>query len=111
MPYFNFDLVIGEDFKNQGGMILEDSEIAIYPTIQHPRFCTEALAATTSINLSDRSRFNGHQVNFACRGYRYAEAAFLCGHSRWKKHFAQGRACQNIARSKFSYRGFCIQRR
>lgn len=29
MPYFNFDLVIGEDFKSQGGMILEDSEIAI----------------------------------------------------------------------------------
>ena len=28
MPYFNFDLVIGEDFKNQGGMILEDTEIA-----------------------------------------------------------------------------------
>ena len=29
MPYFNFDLVIGEDFKNQGGMILEDSEVPI----------------------------------------------------------------------------------
>ena len=29
MPYFNFDLVISEDFKNQGGMILEDTEIAI----------------------------------------------------------------------------------
>ena len=29
MPYFNFDLVIGEGFKNQGGMILEDTEIAI----------------------------------------------------------------------------------
>ena len=29
MPYFNFDLVIGEDFKNQGGMILEDTQIAI----------------------------------------------------------------------------------
>jgi hypothetical protein len=29
MPYFNFDLVIGDDFKSQGGMILEDSEIAI----------------------------------------------------------------------------------
>ena len=29
MPYFNFDLVIGEDFKNQGGMILEGTEIAI----------------------------------------------------------------------------------
>ena len=29
MPYFNFDLVIGEDFKNQGGMILEDTENAI----------------------------------------------------------------------------------
>ena len=29
MPYFNFDLIIGEDFKNQRGMILEDTEIAI----------------------------------------------------------------------------------
>src|SRR5258705_7724260 len=29
MPYFNFDLVIGADFKNQGGMILEDTENAI----------------------------------------------------------------------------------
>ena len=26
MPYFNFDLVIGEDFKSQGGMILETQE-------------------------------------------------------------------------------------
>ena len=29
MPYFNFDLVFGEDFKSQGGMILEDTEVAI----------------------------------------------------------------------------------
>ena len=29
MPYFNFDLVSGEDFKSQGGMILEDTGIAI----------------------------------------------------------------------------------
>ena len=29
MPYFNFDLVIGEDFKSQGGRILEDTGIAI----------------------------------------------------------------------------------
>ena len=29
MPYFNFDLVIGEDFKNQGGMILENTDYAI----------------------------------------------------------------------------------
>jgi hypothetical protein len=29
MPYFNFDLVIGNDFKSQGGMILEDTAIAI----------------------------------------------------------------------------------
>ena len=29
MPYFSFDLVIGEEFKNQGVMILEDTEIAI----------------------------------------------------------------------------------
>jgi len=29
MPYFSFDLVIGEEFRNQGAMILEDAEIAI----------------------------------------------------------------------------------
>ncbi len=29
MPYFNFDLVIGGEFKNQGGMILEGTENAI----------------------------------------------------------------------------------
>jgi hypothetical protein len=28
MPYFHFDLVIGEEFKGQGGMILEDTQIA-----------------------------------------------------------------------------------
>jgi len=29
MPYFNFDLVIGAEFKKQGGMILENTENAI----------------------------------------------------------------------------------
>jgi hypothetical protein len=29
MPYFNFDLVIGAEFKSQGGMILENTENAI----------------------------------------------------------------------------------
>jgi hypothetical protein len=28
MPYFHFDLVIDEQFKGQGGMILEDAEVA-----------------------------------------------------------------------------------
>jgi hypothetical protein len=28
MPYFYFDLVIDDEFKNQGGMILEDTQIA-----------------------------------------------------------------------------------
>ena len=28
MPYFYFDLVVGEEFKGQGGMILEDTQIA-----------------------------------------------------------------------------------
>jgi hypothetical protein len=28
MPYYSFDLVIGEEFKNQGGLILEDLELA-----------------------------------------------------------------------------------
>ena len=29
MPYFNFDLVVGADFKSQGGMILENTDYAI----------------------------------------------------------------------------------
>jgi hypothetical protein len=28
MPYYNFDLVIGQEFKNQGGLILEDLDVA-----------------------------------------------------------------------------------
>jgi hypothetical protein len=28
MPYFYFDLVIDNEFKHQGGMILEDTQIA-----------------------------------------------------------------------------------
>ena len=28
MPYYSFDRVIGEEFKNQGGLILEDLELA-----------------------------------------------------------------------------------
>jgi len=28
MPYYSFDLVIGGEFKNQGGLILEDLELA-----------------------------------------------------------------------------------
>jgi hypothetical protein len=28
MPYYYFDLVIGEEYKNQGGIILEDLELA-----------------------------------------------------------------------------------
>jgi hypothetical protein len=28
MPYFHFDLVIDEEFKGHGGMILEDTEVA-----------------------------------------------------------------------------------
>jgi hypothetical protein len=29
MPYFNFDLVIGAQFKSQGGMILESTDSAV----------------------------------------------------------------------------------
>jgi hypothetical protein len=29
MPYFNFDLVVGAQFKSQGGMILENKDSAI----------------------------------------------------------------------------------
>jgi hypothetical protein len=28
MPYYSFDLVIGEDCKNQGGLILEGLDVA-----------------------------------------------------------------------------------
>jgi len=29
MPYFDFDLVVGAQFKSQGGMILENTDSAI----------------------------------------------------------------------------------
>ena len=28
MPYYSFDLVVGEEFKNQGSIILEDLDVA-----------------------------------------------------------------------------------
>ncbi|KRQ08994.1 hypothetical protein [Bradyrhizobium manausense] len=28
MPYYSFDLVVGDEFKNQGGLILENIEVA-----------------------------------------------------------------------------------
>jgi hypothetical protein len=28
MPYYSFDLVIGDEYKNQGGLILEDLDVA-----------------------------------------------------------------------------------
>lgn len=30
MPYYSFDLVIGEEYKNQGGLILENLEVAAH---------------------------------------------------------------------------------
>ena len=52
MPYFSFDLVIGEVFKNQGVMILEDTEIAIDKAdslaeeicVARPQFCSKGYA-------------------------------------------------------------------
>ena len=49
MPYFSFDLVIDEEYKSQGGMILENSEIALEKA--------ESLASELSVACPDlRSR-------------------------------------------------------
>jgi hypothetical protein len=58
MPYFSFDLVIGEAFKNQGVMILEDKEIAIDKAdslaeeicIARPQLCSRGYA----VRVTDR---------------------------------------------------------
>ena len=34
MPYYSFDLIIGDDYKNQGGMILEDLDGASDRAVQ-----------------------------------------------------------------------------
>jgi hypothetical protein len=34
MPYYYFDLVVGEEFKNQGSIILEDIEVASDRAVQ-----------------------------------------------------------------------------
>lgn len=46
MPYFNFDLVIDEEFKGQGGMILEDTQGAFERA--------ESLASELSVVRRDR---------------------------------------------------------
>ena len=58
MPYFSFDLVTDEEFKNQGVMILEDSEIAIDKAdslanelpVARPQLCSRGYA----VRVSDR---------------------------------------------------------
>src|ERR1700746_1222518 len=58
MPYFSFDLVIGEVFKNQGVMILEDTEIAIDKAdslaeeicVARPQLCSKGYA----VRVTDR---------------------------------------------------------
>ena len=34
MPYYSFDLVIGEEYKNQGGLILENLDVAADRAVQ-----------------------------------------------------------------------------
>jgi len=34
MPYYSFDLIVGESYKNQGGMILEDLGVASDRAVQ-----------------------------------------------------------------------------
>ncbi|MBT1516466.1 hypothetical protein KIP88_39205 [Bradyrhizobium sp. SRL28] len=34
MPYYSFDLVIGEEYQNQGGLILENLELAADRAVQ-----------------------------------------------------------------------------
>jgi hypothetical protein len=49
MPYFSFDLVIDEEFKSQGGMILENTDGAVEKA--------ESLASELSVARPDlRSR-------------------------------------------------------
>jgi hypothetical protein len=49
MPYFSFDLVLNEEFKDQGGMILENTEVAFEKA--------ESLASELSVVRPDlRSR-------------------------------------------------------
>jgi len=58
MPYFSFDLVVGEEFKNQGIMILEDTELAIDKAdslaselcVGRPQLCSRGYA----VRVTDR---------------------------------------------------------
>jgi len=58
MPYFSFDLVRGEELKNQGVMILEDTEIAIDKAdslaeeicVARPQLCSRGYA----VRVTDR---------------------------------------------------------
>jgi hypothetical protein len=61
MPYFYFDLVIGEEFKDQGGMILEDTDIAFDKA--------DCLATPADVLLGGAclQRINGSTIRSPCR--------------------------------------------
>ena len=58
MPYSYFDLVIGEEFKDQGGMILEDTQIAFDKAdrLRKRAFSRASRAAFTELRRSRHRR-------------------------------------------------------
>lgn len=74
MPYFNFDLVIGAEFKSQGGMILENTEnaidkadsLAIELCIVCPELCSKGCAVR--VTDGNNSELYRTPVEFIGRG-------------------------------------------
>jgi hypothetical protein len=66
MPYFNFDLVGGNDFKSQGGMILENTEIAIEKAESlASELCTvhpELRSGAYAVRITDGGRNELHRI-------------------------------------------------
>src|ERR1700730_9136122 len=73
MPHFYFDLVIGEEFKDQGGMILEDTQIAFdKPIAWQPSFrpCVQSyvreVAPFESPTAKTRNSIGRRSILFPC---------------------------------------------
>lgn len=85
MPYYSFDLVLGEEYKNQGGLILEDvklaadraDQLAIELAIVHP----ELKAKGCSVRVTNADDTGG--VSQAARSHPVMGEATRLSVSRW----------------------------
>ena len=87
MPYFNFDLVVGAEFKSQGGMILETTDYAIDKAdslvnelcIVRPELCSKGCAVrVTDGDSNEALPYSGRACRPRMKSSRQADEGANC---------------------------------